>query len=85
MLIPGLPTAGAQQDIIKPKRTVQPTAETELLHEALEQVGERRRRDEGRYPERRRNRARRQAPQAESQRRSLGELPSKGLLVDIQV
>lgn len=85
MLIPGLPTAGAQQDIIKPKRTVQPTAETELLHEALEQVGERRRRDQGHYPERRRNRARRQTSSGGGERRSLGELPSKGLLVDIQV
>lgn len=89
MLIPGLPVVGAQQDVIKPRRTVQPTAETEPLHDALAEIGERRQRDEGHFPERRRNRARRKAyvnatPVAVSNR-ELADLPSKGLLVDIQV
>jgi|TARA_R110000796_G_scaffold252600_1_gene388586 hypothetical protein len=85
MLIPGLPVVGAQQDVIRPKRTVQPTVESEPLHEALAEVGERRQRDAGRYPERRRNRARRQPSAAAMGRQDLADLPSKGLLVDIQV
>lgn len=85
MLIPGLPVVGAQQDVIKPKRSVQPTVASEPVHEALTEVGDRRQRDAGRYPERRRNRARRQPPDASTGRQDLADLPSKGLLVDIQV
>lgn len=85
MLIPGFPVAGAQLDAIQPKRTVQPTAESEKVHEALAEVGERRQRDEGRYPERRRNRARRKPVADVSGRQNLEDLPSIGLLVDIQV
>ena len=83
MLIPGLPVVGAQQDVVKPKRQVQPTAESERVHEAIAEAGERRRRDEGRYPERRRNRARRQP--VDDGLEPISELRSKGLLVDIQV
>ena len=82
MLIPNLPVLGAQQDPIKTKRNVQPTAASEPLHEHVERVGERRRRDEGHLPDRRRNRARRKPV---NERRELADLPSKGLLVDIQV
>lgn len=85
MLIPGLPVVGAQQDVIKPKRTVQPTVASEPVHEALAEVGERRQRDAGHYPERRRNRARRKPASAPMGRQDLEDLPSKGLLVDIQV
>lgn len=87
MLIPGLPVVGAQQDVIKPKRTVQPTAESEKVHEASGEAGERRKRDQGRHPEpeRRRNRARRQPLSTMADRGDLADLPSKGLLVDIQV
>lgn len=84
MLIPGLPVVGAQQDVIKPKRAVQPTVASEPVHEALTEVADRRQRDAGRYPDRRRNRARRQPPAAAG-RLDLADLPSKGLLVDIQV
>lgn len=82
MLIPNLPVLGAQQDPIKSKRNVQPTAETERVHEHVRQVGERRQRDEGYLPDRRRNRARRKPV---NERRDLADLPSKGLLIDIQV
>lgn len=81
MLIPNLPVLGAQQDPIKSKRNVQPTAETERVHEHMRQVGERRQRDEGHLPDRRRNRARRKPV---NERQDLADLPSKGLLIDIQ-
>lgn len=82
MLIPNLPVLGAQQDPIKSKRNVQPTVESEQVHEHVERAGERRQRDEGHFPDRRRNRARRKRV---SERQDLADLPSKGLLVDIQV
>ena len=82
MLIPNLPVLGAQQDTIKTKRNVHPTAEAEPVHEHIRQVGERRQRDEGYLPDRRRNRARRKRV---NERQDLADLPSKGLLVDIQV
>jgi hypothetical protein len=82
MIIPNLPVLGAQQDSIKTKRNVQPTAETEPVHEHVWQVGERQQRDEGYLPDRRRNRARRKRV---NERQDLADLPSKGLLVDIQV
>lgn len=88
MLIPGLPIVGAQQDVVKPKRGVQPTVESEPVHEALEESAvERRQRDQERTPERRRGRrrkiaARQQAPVVEEQP---AELPTMGLLVDIEV
>ncbi|MFT6465094.1 MAG: hypothetical protein ACJARL_001894 [Halopseudomonas sp.] len=85
MLIPGLPVVGAQQDVITPKRTVQPTAESEKVHEALAEVGDRRQRNQSHYPERRQNRARRRAVAKEPSRPDLEDLPSKGLLVDIKV
>lgn len=85
MLIPGLPVMGAQQDVIKAKRTVQPTVASEPVHEALAQVGERRQRDAGRFPDRRRNRARRQPLPSAMGRQDLEDLPAKGLLVDIKV
>lgn len=82
MLIPNLPVLGAQQDPIKTKRNVQPTAEAERVHEHMERSGERRQRAEGHFPDRRRNRARRKPV---NERRDIDDLPSKGLLVDIQV
>jgi hypothetical protein len=85
MLIPGIPPAGAQNDTIKPKRQVEPTAATEPVHgDAVQQV-ERRRSDRGRWPERRRRKRRGMTlPETSSEERGL-ELPEKGLLVDIKV
>lgn len=82
MLIPNLPVLGAQQDPIKTRRDVKPTVESERIHEHLERSGERRQRNEGHFPDRRRNRARRKPV---NERRELADLPSKGLLVDIKV
>ncbi|AQZ95108.1 hypothetical protein BVH74_10275 [Halopseudomonas phragmitis] len=89
MLIPGLPNVGAQQDVIKPKRQVQPTAETGPTREAVDdKYLERRQRDIGHLPERRRSRRRRLGEaDAESGAATVEpvELPSKGLLIDIEV
>ncbi|HDZ56320.1 MAG TPA: hypothetical protein ENI17_10540 [Pseudomonas xinjiangensis] len=87
MLIPGLPTVGTQQDAIKPKRGVQPTAKSEVVHEAKPESVERRRRDKGRKPERRRGRRRARAVEytLEGVVETFPEMPTKGLLVDIEV
>jgi len=90
MLIPGLPVAGAQNDVIKPKRGVQATQESAAIHETLAEPVERRRRDKGRHPERRRARKRAHLVDLveytpDGKVENLSELPSKGLLVDIQV
>lgn len=87
MLIPGLPPAGAQNDPVKVSREVKPSAPSEPVHEAGVQQVDRRRRDSGRWPERRRGRRRlhtrqEQPPQERAQEL---DLPRKGLLVDIEV
>lgn len=87
MLIPGFPVVNAQPDSVKPKRGVQPTVKAEVVHESDPQPIERRRRDKGRYPERRRGRRK---PKATVEYTVEGVLNSsdmspKGLLVDIEV
>lgn len=90
MLIPGLPVAGAQNDAIKPKRGVQAMQESAAIHEALAEPVERRRRNKGRHPERRRARKRAHLVDlveysADGKIETVSDLSSKGLLVDIQV
>lgn len=89
MLIPGLPPAGSQNDKLKTRQDVAPTAPSEPLHEALAQPVERRRRDRGRLPERRRRGKGKLLSEDVVEQvlaeRSEGDLPSKGLLVDIEV
>jgi hypothetical protein len=87
MLIPGLPMPGAQIDPVKPKRGVQATEETAVIHETLAEPVERRRRNKGRHPERRgaRRRARMTEYTPEGKVEAVSDLPTKGLLVDIEV
>lgn len=93
MLIPGLPPAGSLNDKLNTRKDVAPAAPAEPLHEALAQPIERRRRDSDRFPERRRRRKQRlltdevveQVVEQASEERAEGELPDKGLLVDIEV
>lgn len=92
MLIPGLPPAGSLNDKLKTRQDVAPTAAPEALHEALQQPVERRRRDHGRLPERRKrgkgkaltDEVIEQVVADSADERAEGVLPSKGLLVDIQ-
>ncbi|MEH6564841.1 MAG: hypothetical protein V7756_05900 [Halopseudomonas sp.] len=84
MLIPGIPPAGAQNDPVKFKRQVEPAQASASVDSATVAPVERRQRDNGRWPERRRKRRRftRQADAAQAQE---FDLPTKGLLVDIEV
>lgn len=84
MLIPGLPPAGAQNDAFKAKKEVKPSAATEPVHDATVEQVERRRRDKGRWPERRRRRRVHTLQEQPPEEREL-DLPKKGLLVDIEV
>ncbi len=87
MLIPGLPPAGSQNDAVKVSREVKPAAATEPVHEAGVQQVDRRRRDNGHWPERRRGRRRVHTRQEQppQEREAELDLPRKGLLVDIEV
>lgn len=86
MLIPGVPPGGIQNDVIKRSREVNPTAQSEIVHEAAAEGVERRRRDRGRFPDRRRRRrASRLLVGPDTPVETLGEMPTKGLLVDIEV
>ncbi|SDS68868.1 hypothetical protein SAMN05216421_1991 [Halopseudomonas xinjiangensis] len=86
MLIPGLPPVGAQNDTIKRSREIQPTARSEVVHEAAAEPAERRRRDRGRFPDRRRRRrAGRLLVGPDTPVETITDMPAKGLLVDIEV
>lgn len=84
MLIPGFPAGGAQQNTVKFKRQVEPTQESVPVDKAEASPVERRQRDRGRWPERRRKRRRLMSQLPSSAEREL-ELPAKGLLIDIEV
>tara|TARA_R110000764_G_scaffold88359_3_gene169405 strand:- start:164 stop:418 length:255 start_codon:yes stop_codon:yes gene_type:complete len=84
MLIPGIPPAGAQHDPVKFKRQVEPTRESAQVDQTTAAPVERRQRDSGRWPERRRKR-RRFTRQEQSPEERNFDLPEKGLLVDIEV
>ncbi|MBA6418964.1 hypothetical protein ACS8E9_12005 [Pseudomonas neustonica] len=83
MLIPGIPPAGAQHDPVKVKRQVEPTQESKSVDNATSSPVERRQRDNGRWPERRRKR-RRQPRLEQAPAEHEFDLPTKGLLVDIE-
>lgn len=85
MLIPGLPPAGAQNDTVKVSREVKPSAPSEAVHEAVAEPVERRRRDKGHWPERRKKRRRVHTRQEQPPQDRELDLPRKGLLVDIEV
>lgn len=84
MLIPGIPPAGAQHDPVKVRRQVEPARESTAVDQSTSTPVERRQRDSGRWPERRRKR-RRQPRLAQSSTERDFDLPKKGLLVDIEV
>lgn len=83
MLIPGFPAGGAQQDPVKIKRQVEPTQGSAPADKAEASPVERRQRDSGRWPERRRRRRRLMSKQPTSEEREF-DLPTKGLLIDIE-
>ena len=85
MLIPGSPPVGAQNDTIKRSREIQPTARSEVVHEAAAEPVERRRRNRGRFPDRRRRRASRLLVGPDTPVETITDIPAKGLLVDIEV
>ncbi len=87
MLIPGIPVAGAQIDPVKAKRGVQAAEQSATVQETLSEPVERRRRNKGRSPERRRARKRARLLEytPEGKVESFSDFPTKGLLVDIEV
>ncbi|HDY99694.1 MAG TPA: hypothetical protein ENH72_14570 [Pseudomonas sabulinigri] len=84
MLIPGFPSGGAQLDPVKFKRQVEPAQQSLPVDKAETAPVERRQRDKGRWPERRSKRRRFMRQEQASDEREF-DLPSKGLLVDIEV
>lgn len=83
MLIPGFPAGGAQLDPVKFKRQVEPTQESLPVDKTEASAVERRLRDNGRWPERRRKR-RRFMRQEQAAEQVEFDLPAKGLLIDIE-
>lgn len=90
MLIPGLPPAGAQQEVFKPDRKVRTTAAEGLAHDplaelpveeqaAFQHTGAHAGSDEPAEPQ-----PEPPAEQAETVTPGSSELPRKGLLVDIR-
>ncbi|MCL5042507.1 MAG: hypothetical protein M1440_08620 [Gammaproteobacteria bacterium] len=94
MLIPGLPPAGSINDRVKINKTVKPLAEAEFLHDLVTASRDRRERDLGHFPERRRKQRQAtpaavvestQIDSAGAEESAVHELPDKGLLIDIEV
>ncbi len=94
MLIPGLPPVGSVNDRVKINKTVKPLAKAEFLHDLVTESRDRRERDLGHFPERRRRqRAAKPTDVVEASADAATqadepaghELPDKGLLIDIEV